>query len=133
MAWKCLIIIAGSGNSYQRKLPSVVAKWHSNETNSWQDYIAIISSQTWEVRRDNFFFITFITFHLDHFSRGQNRESRSSVFLCSETKQKRLLRRLRLIRTLCFVPGERKPLIRPGYPVNTDTFYACFLVLMKGV
>ena len=29
-----------------------------------------------------------------HFSRGQNRESRSSVFLCSETKRKRLLRRL---------------------------------------
>ena len=31
-----------------------------------------------------------------HFSRGQNRESRSSVFLCSETARKRLLRRLRL-------------------------------------
>ena len=29
-----------------------------------------------------------------HFSRGQNRESRYSVFLCSETKRKRLLRRL---------------------------------------
>ena len=30
-----------------------------------------------------------------HFSRGQNRESRSSIFLCSETeKRKRLLRRL---------------------------------------
>ena len=29
-----------------------------------------------------------------HFSRGQNRESRSSVFLCSETPRKRLLRRL---------------------------------------
>ena len=29
-----------------------------------------------------------------HFSRGQNRESRSSVFLCSETARKRLLRRL---------------------------------------
>ena len=29
-----------------------------------------------------------------HFSRGQKRESRSSVFLCSETAQKRLLRRL---------------------------------------
>ena len=28
------------------------------------------------------------------FSRGQNRKSRSSVFLCSETKRKRLLRRL---------------------------------------
>ena len=30
-----------------------------------------------------------------HFSRGQNRKSPSSVFLCSETKRKRLLRRLR--------------------------------------
>ena len=29
-----------------------------------------------------------------HFSRGQNQKSRSSVFLCSETKRKRLLRRL---------------------------------------
>ena len=29
-----------------------------------------------------------------HFSRGQNRESRSSVFLYSETARKRLLRRL---------------------------------------
>ena len=29
-----------------------------------------------------------------HFSGGQNRESRSSVFLCSETARKRLLRRL---------------------------------------
>ena len=28
------------------------------------------------------------------FSRDQNRETRSSVFLCSETKRKRLLRRL---------------------------------------
>ena len=30
-----------------------------------------------------------------HFSRGQNRKSRSSVFFCSETKRKRLLCRLR--------------------------------------
>ena len=29
-----------------------------------------------------------------HFSRGQNRKPPSSVFLCSETKRKRLLRRL---------------------------------------
>ena len=29
-----------------------------------------------------------------HFSRGQNRKSPSSVFFCSETKRKRLLRRL---------------------------------------
>ena len=32
--------------------------------------------------------------HSFHFSRGQCRESRSSVFLCSQTKRKRLLRRL---------------------------------------
>ena len=31
-----------------------------------------------------------------HFSRGQNRKSRSSVFFCSETKRKRLLCRLSL-------------------------------------
>ena len=37
---------------------------------------------------------TFSFWLLFHFSRGQNRESRSSVFLCSETKRKRLLRRL---------------------------------------
>ena len=36
----------------------------------------------------SFFLLSF------HFSRGQNRESLSSVFLCSETKRKRLLRRL---------------------------------------
>ena len=29
-----------------------------------------------------------------HFSRGQNQKSRSSIFPCSEAKQKRLLRRL---------------------------------------
>ena len=29
-----------------------------------------------------------------HFPRGQNRKSRSSVFFCSETKRKRLLRRV---------------------------------------
>ena len=37
---------------------------------------------------------TFIFWLLFHFSLGQNRESRSSVFLCSKTKRKRLLRRL---------------------------------------
>ena len=40
---------------------------------------------------------TFIFWLLFHFSRGQNRESRSSVFLCSETKRKRLLRRLDVV------------------------------------
>ena len=37
---------------------------------------------------------SFIFWLLFHFSRGQNRETRSSVLLCSETKRKRLLRRL---------------------------------------
>ena len=36
-------------------------------------------------------FIFWLSFH---FSRGQNRESPSSVFLCSETERKRLIRRL---------------------------------------
>ena len=35
-----------------------------------------------------------------HFSRGQNRESRSSIFLCSETARKRLLRRLVSLQSL---------------------------------
>ena len=42
--------------------------------------------------------VTFIFWFFFHFSRGQNRESRSLVFLCSETKRKRLLRRLTFIR-----------------------------------
>ena len=41
---------------------------------------------------------TFIFWLLSHFSRGQNRKSRSSVFLYSENKRKRLLRRLLLLR-----------------------------------
>ena len=45
---------------------------------------------------------TFIFWLLFHFSRGQNRESRSSVFLYSETKRKRLLRRLVPKRTHLF-------------------------------
>ena len=40
---------------------------------------------------------TFIFWLLFHFSRGQNRESCSSVFLCPETKRKRLLRRLLIV------------------------------------
>ena len=39
---------------------------------------------------------------LFHFSRGQNRKSRSTVFLCSETKRKRLLGRLTRALYLCF-------------------------------
>ena len=41
-------------------------------------------------------FIFWLSFH---FSRGQNRKSHSSVFLCSETKRKLLLRRLHLSHT----------------------------------
>ena len=37
---------------------------------------------------------SFIVWLLFHFSRVQNRKPRSLVFLCSETKRKRLLRRL---------------------------------------
>ena len=43
---------------------------------------------------------TFIFWLLSHFLRGQNRKSRSSVFLYSETKRKRLLRRLLLLRLI---------------------------------
>ena len=51
-------------------------------------------------------FIFWLSFH---FSRGQNRKSPSSLFFCSETKRKRLLRRLlahkplvkHVIRTTC--------------------------------
>ena len=43
---------------------------------------------------------TFIFWLLSHFSRGQNRKSRSSVSLYSETKRKRLLRRLLLLRLI---------------------------------
>ena len=48
-----------------------------------------------------------------HFSRGQNRKSPSSVFLCSETKRKRLLCRP------CLIPVRRLP--RPSrsmYPAR---------------
>ena len=37
---------------------------------------------------------SFIFWFSFHFSRGQNRKSLSTVFFCSETKRKRLLRRL---------------------------------------
>ena len=43
---------------------------------------------------------TFIFWLLSHFLRGQNRKSRSSVFLYSETKRKRFLRRLLLLRLI---------------------------------
>ena len=43
---------------------------------------------------------TFTFWLLSYFSRGQNRKSRSSVFLYSETKRKRLLRRLLLLRLI---------------------------------
>ena len=44
-----------------------------------------------------------------HFSRGQNRESRSSVFLCSETARKRLQRRLVILgNTFTFKSGRTR-------------------------
>ena len=46
-------------------------------------------------------FIFWLSFH---FSRGQNRESRSSIFLYPKTKRKRLLRRLESHVTLAFSP-----------------------------
>ena len=46
-------------------------------------------------------FIFWLSFH---FSRGQNRESRSSIFLYSKTKRKRLLRRLESHVTMAFSP-----------------------------
>ena len=45
---------------------------------------------------------TFIFWLLFHFSRGQNWESHSSVFLCSETEQKRLPWRLHRLWLLNF-------------------------------
>ena len=46
-------------------------------------------------------FIFWLSFH---FSRGQNRESRSSIFLYPKTKRKRLLRRLESHVTLASSP-----------------------------
>ena len=46
-------------------------------------------------------FIFWLSFH---FSSGQNRESRSSIFLYPKTKRKRLLRRLESHVTLAFSP-----------------------------
>ena len=46
-----------------------------------------------------YWYIFWLSFH---FSRRQNRKSRSSVFFCSETKQKRLLLRLMICKILFF-------------------------------
>ena len=46
-----------------------------------------------------YWYIFWLSFH---FSRRQNRKSRCSVFLCSETKQKRLLLRLMICKILFF-------------------------------
>ena len=43
-----------------------------------------------------------------HFLRGQNRKSPSSVFFCSETKRKRVLRRLENVLRGCVFLGESK-------------------------
>ena len=46
-----------------------------------------------------YWYIFWLSFH---FSRRQNRKSRCSVFLCSETKQKRLLLRLMICKNFFF-------------------------------
>ena len=70
---------------------------------------------------------TFIFWLLFHFSRGQNRESRSSVFLYCETKRKRFLRRLRSLflnrtetlatQATLYVAGLLSLMIRVNRPV----------------
>ena len=57
----------------------------------WLSFLVLCSLRS---KRFRAFPPTFIFWLLFHFSRGQNRESRSSAFLYSETKRKRLLRRL---------------------------------------
>ena len=57
----------------------------------WLSFLVLCSLRS---KRFRAFPPTFIFWLLFHFSRGQNRESRSLVVLCSETKRKRLLRRL---------------------------------------
>ena len=57
-----------------------------------------------------------------HFSSGQNRESRSSVFLCSETARKRLLCRLAL-NVFIFTMFE-------FFIINFSFFFLLFTFLM---
>ena len=57
----------------------------------WLSFLVLCSLRS---KRFHAFPPTFIFWLLFHFSRGQNRESRSSAFLYSETKRKCLLRRL---------------------------------------
>ena len=78
---------------------------------------------------------------LFHFSRGQNRESRSSVFLCSETKRKHLLRRLFLSRQLnsamlivlrenklCKTSTRHRKNPKRSGVVAVDSFFAIILI-----
>ena len=66
---------------------------------------------------------TFIFWLLSHFSRGQNRKSRSSVFLYSETKRKRLLRRLLLLRLINVVAWK---IVLPTDASRFRTYNFCF-------
>ena len=79
---------------------------------------------------------TFIFWLLFHFSRGQNRESRSSVFLCSDTKRKRLLCRLRSAGKRMFSRLQRAifdwPVFWPAvwrgcseYPIRKNSWSCC--------
>ena len=55
-----------------------------------------------------------------HFSRGQNRKSPSSVFLCSETKWKRLLRRLMICKLFFFfLFSAQTTVVVPGVLAET--------------
>ena len=66
--------------------------------------LSAVSHMAWLDRTDLIIPLSF--FGSIHFSRGQNRKSRSSAFLCSKTKRKRLLRRLIIWRLRFAMPIE---------------------------
>ena len=74
---------------YQPKLPEFWVEWKAPQVFKIEGFVCkrFLPSLTPSPQL-SFFWLLF------HFSRGQNLEYRSSVFLCSETKRKRLLRRL---------------------------------------
>ena len=60
-----------------------------------------------------------------HFSRGQNRKSRSSVIFCSETKRKRLLRRLAFV-LITMEPFRHRMNYRTDH-IKHEVYINCFL------
>ena len=60
-----------------------------------------------------------------HFSRGQNRKSRSSVIFCSETKRKRLLRRLAFV-LITMEPFRQRMNYRTDH-IKHEVYINCFL------